>query len=171
MFVLCYLYFVETPWEYYRLGSHCVIFSILLLIPLCYIQIFFSALCSIPLLSVLNNKFYEELIAYVPLIRRGSYIKRRVQRFFYCCICIRCRGKFYAEPLPSNGRGIYIQTHRLPRGIYEVRRSDGLRCHDINTKFHKDWFSHLKVNREDNRQHKNHISLLFFQNKESRLYM
>jgi hypothetical protein len=28
--------------------------------------------------------------------------------------------------------------------IYEVRRFDRLRCHDIHTKFHKDWFCHSK---------------------------
>lgn len=32
---------------------------------------------------VLINKFWEELIAYFPLIRRGSHEKRRVQQFFY----------------------------------------------------------------------------------------
>jgi hypothetical protein len=37
--------------------------------------------------------------------------------------------------------------------IYEVRRSDGLRCHDIHTKCHKDWFRHSKVNREDSQTH------------------
>jgi hypothetical protein len=30
-------------------------------------------------------------------------------------------------------------------GVYEVRRSDGLRCHDVHTRFHKDWFRHSKV--------------------------
>jgi hypothetical protein len=29
-------------------------------------------------------------------------------------------------------------------GIYEVCHWDGLRCHDIHTKFHKDWFRHSK---------------------------
>jgi hypothetical protein len=33
--------------------------------------------------------------------------------------------------------------------IYEVRLSDGLRCHDVHTKFHKDWFRHSKVNVRD----------------------
>jgi hypothetical protein len=43
--------------------------------------------------------------------------------------------------------------------IYEVRRFDELRCHDIHTKFHKDWFSH--------RQHGDSVSLLlFYQSKE-----
>jgi hypothetical protein len=28
----------------------------------------------------------------------------RVQQFFYCCVCIHCRGNIFAEPLPSNER-------------------------------------------------------------------
>jgi hypothetical protein len=55
-------------------------------------------------------------------------------------------------------------------GIYEVRRSDGPRCHDI-TKIHKDWFSHSKLGRGDTNththtQHRDGISLrLFFHKK------
>jgi hypothetical protein len=63
-------------------------------------------------------------------------------------------------------------------GIYESRRWDGLRFHDIYTKFHKDWFRHSKVYMrgcEDSRIHRQHDDLirllLFFQNKESRLKM
>jgi hypothetical protein len=44
-------------------------------------------------------------------IRHGTHWKRRVQQFFYCCVCIRYRGNVSTEPLPSNDRG--IQTHRL----------------------------------------------------------
>jgi hypothetical protein len=62
----------------------------------------------------LNKKFWEELIAYFPLIR--------VQQFFYCCVCIRCRRNVFAEPLLSKDTGLHIQTHRLMGGIYEVRR-------------------------------------------------
>jgi hypothetical protein len=40
------------------------------------------------------------------------------------------------ELLPSNHKWVHIQTHRLTGEIYEVCRSDGLRCHDIHTKFH-----------------------------------
>jgi hypothetical protein len=62
-------------------------------------------------------------------------------------------------------------------GIYELSRLDGLRCHDIHTKFRNDWFRHSKVNgggwgwdSQTQRQHADRISLhLFFQNKESRL--
>jgi hypothetical protein len=51
-------------------------------------------------------------------------------------------------------------------GIYEVRRSD-----DLHTKFHKDWFSHSKVDRgetQTHRQHGDRLSLLF-QNKVNEL--
>jgi hypothetical protein len=52
--------------------------------------------------------------------------ENHVQKFFCCCVCILCRGKFFTEPLPSN-----ILIHILMGGIYEVRPLDGLRCHDI----------------------------------------
>jgi hypothetical protein len=39
-------------------------------------------------------------------------IKRRVQQFFYCCVCIRWCGNVFISPFPSNDRGIHIQTHR-----------------------------------------------------------
>jgi hypothetical protein len=44
---------------------------------------------------------------------------------------------------------MHIQIHRLTGEIYEVCRWDGLRCHDIHTKFHKDWFRHSKIDRAD----------------------
>jgi hypothetical protein len=37
------------------------------------------------------------------LIRHGPHRKHRVRQF-YCFGCIRCRGKVFAEPLPSNNR-------------------------------------------------------------------
>jgi hypothetical protein len=49
---------------------------------------------------------------------------------------------------------------------------DGLRCHYVRTKFHKDWFRHSKVNRGGgiHRQRGYHVSLLsVFENKASRL--
>jgi hypothetical protein len=91
------------------------------------------------------------------LIRHGPHWKRRVQQFFYCCLCIRYRGNVSTEPLPSNDTGIFteplpsndnrmhIGTHKLMGGNYEVRRWDGLRCRDIHTKFHEDWFRHLNT--------------------------
>jgi hypothetical protein len=32
-------------------------------------------------------------------------------------------------------------------GIYEVRRSDRLRCHETHTKFYADWFRHTETQR------------------------
>jgi hypothetical protein len=60
-------------------------------------------------------------------------------------------------------------------GIYEVRRLDGLGCHDTHTKFHKDWFRHSEANKwdlETHGQHSDPISLLLsLKNKGSRLRM
>jgi hypothetical protein len=63
---------------------------------------------------------------------------------------------------------------RCKGGIYEVRSRDELRCHDINTEFHKDWLRHSKVDKGDTqglRLHGDDISILLFlfQNKESKL--
>jgi hypothetical protein len=51
------------------------------------------------------------------------------------------------------------------RGIDEVHRLDGLRWHDIHTKFHKDWSAIQKLIGEIHR-HSMAKSLLFFKNKE-----
>jgi hypothetical protein len=37
--------------------------------------------------------------------------------------------------------------------IYEIQGANWLRCHDIHTKFHSDWFRHSKVNRGDAQTH------------------
>jgi hypothetical protein len=53
------------------------------------------------------------------LIIQGPHWKRRVQQFFYCCVCIRHRGNVPTETLPSNDRGTF--TEPLPsydRGIF-----------------------------------------------------
>jgi hypothetical protein len=69
---------------------------------------------------------------------------------------------FFTEPLPSNERE-YTYRHRLTGGIFEVRRWYGFRCHDIHTKFYKDWFSHSKVGDDSltPRRRGDRISLLF----------
>jgi hypothetical protein len=82
------------------------------------------------------------------------------------CLAMK-RGIHFTEPLPSNDKGLHIQTHRLMGAIYEVHHSDGLRCHDIHTKSHKDWFRHSKVNRQDSQTHREHVNshkltLIFF---------
>jgi hypothetical protein len=51
-------------------------------------------------------------------------------------------------------------------GIYEVYHWDGLRCHDIQTKFHKDWFRHSRIDNGDmHAEHNDPISLLLFFSK------
>jgi hypothetical protein len=110
-----------------------------------------------------EDKFWEELIASFRMIRHGPHRKRRVQQFLYCCVCICCRGDVFTEPSPSNDRRIHIQTHRLMGRIYEVRHWDWLRCRDIHSKFHKDWFRHSNVDRLGaHRRHGDLISLLLF---------
>lgn len=64
----------------------------------------------------------------------------------------------FTEPLPSNDRGIHLQAHRLMGEIYEVCRLDGLRRHDIRTKFHTDWFSHSEVNIGNSQTHSMEIA-------------
>jgi hypothetical protein len=36
----------------------------------------------------------------------------RIQQFVCCCVCIHCQRNVLAKTLPSNDRGIHIQTHR-----------------------------------------------------------
>jgi hypothetical protein len=59
-----------------------------------------------------NNykKFWEELIAYFPLIRHGPHRKRRLQQFFVAAgkslpsRCLATKGGIhFTEPLPNNG--------------------------------------------------------------------
>jgi hypothetical protein len=59
-----------------------------------------------------------------------------------------------------------IHIDRLTTGIYEVRRRDGFRCHDIHTEFHKERFNISKVDiggdTQTYRQHGDLISVLSF---------
>jgi hypothetical protein len=102
-----------------------------------------------------------------PLIRHGPYRTRCLQQYFYFCLY-----SVSAVPLPSNYKGIHIQTHRPMGGIYEVRRWDGLRCHDLHTKFHKDWVRHSEVYRRGYTDTQtvrwSHKPTFIVQNKESR---
>jgi hypothetical protein len=58
---------------------------------------FFSVNCSPVILPysdtliiwTIKKKFWEELITYFLLIRRGPHRRRRIQQFS-CCLCIRC---------------------------------------------------------------------------------
>jgi hypothetical protein len=109
----------------------------------------------------LNKNFW---ITYLPLIRHGPHRKLRLQQFF-CCVCICCSGNVFTEPLPTDGRGIHVQTHGMMGGIYDVRRWDRwdrLRCHDTHTKFRKNWCGHWTVNEGIHRQHGDLISHIGF---------
>jgi hypothetical protein len=58
-------------------------------------------------INKINKKnFWEERIAHFLLIRYEPHRKRSVQQFFYCCVCIRCRGTCLPSPsLPTIGGG------------------------------------------------------------------
>jgi hypothetical protein len=98
----------------------------------------------------------------------------------FLCVFTAARTCF-SKPLPSNDKGWHIQTHRLMGTIYEVRRWDGLRCHDIlvHAKFYKDRFRHSKVDGGEGiyiqthaHTHIKDISLTYlFLNNESRQKM
>jgi hypothetical protein len=70
-------------------------------------------------------------------------------------MCVLCRGNFLIEPLPSNNRGIHIKTQADGRNSVNAPLN-GLKCHDIYTKFHKDWFRHSTVDRGDTQTYKQH---------------
>jgi hypothetical protein len=132
-----------------------------------------------PILLCRGNVFIEplpniDIPTYCPLIRYGPHRKRRVQQFFYCCVYSLLRNVF-AEPLPSNGVEIQLQTHILMGETYEIRRWGGLRCHDLHTKFYKDWFRHSEVDggytwrhRHTQTQRWSHKSSLIFSTKPNR---
>lgn len=70
----------------------------------------------------------------------------------------------FTQPLPSNKR-----RDTLMRGIYEVvHRWGELRCHDLETKFHQDWFRRSKDN-GGRRNHRLKSTFFFFRNEESGL--
>jgi hypothetical protein len=85
-----------------------------------------------------NKKFWEELIAYFPLIRHGQHRKQCVN--IGACVLVTA-----VTFLPNRCLVTYIYRHRLIGGFHEVRHCDCLRYHDMHTKFHKDWFKLSKV--------------------------
>jgi hypothetical protein len=77
-----------------------------------------------------------------PLLRHGPHTKRHVHKFFYCCVCIRCRGNVFTEPLPSNDKR---QSDERDLWITPFRRAQ-VSC--IHTRFRKDRCSHSKLDSE-----------------------
>jgi hypothetical protein len=53
-------------------------------------------------MSMYYKKFWEDLIAYFPLMRNRPHRKRFIQNCFYCCVCSRCRSNVFTEQLRSN---------------------------------------------------------------------
>jgi hypothetical protein len=110
--------------------------------------------------GILNQKFREGLIA--SLIRHGSHWKRRVQHFFCCYVCIRYRGNVSTEPLPSNDNGTFTeQLYSNDKGTF----TQPLPSNDRRMHTH----SHARAHTRTHRQQRDLISLVFFQNKESRI--
>lgn len=53
--------------------------------------------------STFYRKFYEELLAYFPLIQQGH-----AQQLFYWCLCIHCNRNMITKPLPTSS---WVHTH------------------------------------------------------------
>jgi hypothetical protein len=85
----------------------------------------------------------------VSLIRYGPHWKRRVQQFFYCCVCIPYRGNVSTEPLPNSDRGIFTEPGRCLATIGGIHRHTHTQTHE-RTQTHK------------HRQQRNLISLPYF---------
>jgi hypothetical protein len=65
------------------------------------------SVCVLPLrlknfASYQYKTFWEQLIAYFPLIRHRPHRRWRVKQFFSLCMCIRCCSNVFTVPLPSN---------------------------------------------------------------------
>jgi hypothetical protein len=50
--------------------------------------------------------------------RQRAHRRHHVQQFFYCCVCVRCRGRMFAEPLPSNGRLFWLRYSGFQASCY-----------------------------------------------------
>jgi hypothetical protein len=83
-----------------------------------------------------NKKFWEELIAYVSWYDT-DHIENNASNNSSIVACVFVAAETFLTSRCLATRGEYTQTHRLMGKIYEVRRWDGLRCHDIHTTFHK----------------------------------
>jgi hypothetical protein len=90
-----------------------------------------------------------------------------MQQFFYCC-----DGNVFTEPLPSNGRGLHIQTHRLMGFVkYALEMGSGAIIHipyfiKIGSAIQKLIRGKEYTDTKTRRHHGDLISRnLFFQNK------
>jgi hypothetical protein len=80
------------------------------------------------LITKYYKKFWEELIAYFPRYDTGHFendtsINSSIVAYVFVTAVtfpplLSNDREIFTEPLPSNDRGIYIQTHRLMGGIF-----------------------------------------------------
>jgi hypothetical protein len=63
------------------------------------------------IIGILKQEVLERTNRLLSLIRHRPHWKRRVQQFFYCCASIHYRNNVSTEPLPSNDRGGFTDTH------------------------------------------------------------
>jgi hypothetical protein len=85
-------------------------------------------------------------------------IKRRVQQFFYSCMCMfrnDCN-----RQLRTNDNEMNTKTQRLMGEMYKVYRLDWIKCNDMRTKFRKNCFRRSRDRIQ--RRVEKLISLFFF---------
>jgi hypothetical protein len=75
----------------------------------------------------------------IKLIKIVTY---RIQDHAPIAACSQCRGNVFTPLMPCNERRA---RHTLRGFMNEAWRSDGLRCHNTLTKWHKDWFTNSNV--------------------------
>jgi hypothetical protein len=86
-----------------------------------------------------NRKFCKELIAYFPFIRHPRHRKQRVQQFFCCCMCIRCRWNVFTEPLPNNGKGDKHRARWSHKPTFILYKSKGrTRLRHVRLRYERD---------------------------------
>jgi hypothetical protein len=120
----------------------------------------------------IREEFLGRTNRLLSLLGQGPHRKRYIQQIFYSYVCIHCNGNVFDEPLRSKDRSD-IHPGRLAGGIYEVRRSDGLRGNDIRTNLQKDRLRRSEFGNGDSQTLRQHEDLINFpsllQTKESRL--
>jgi hypothetical protein len=109
-----------------------------------------------------TEKFWEELIANFRWCDTDR-IKNVSNNSIVACVFVAA--VLFTEPYLATIGDTHTDTHIWGGGKLWRAAWDGLRRHDVYTRFHKDWFSHLKVNRVGIHRHRQHgdcISLTSF---------
>jgi hypothetical protein len=60
--------------------------------------------------TLINEKFWEELIAYFPWYDTGHIKNDASNNSSIVALCIRCRGNVSTKPLPSNDKGDFYRA-------------------------------------------------------------